>query len=210
MTGLDCGTRRYRAGRVFCIGRNYAEHAAELSNPVPEAPLVFMKPRESLWPAGVPVPLPAGETEVHMETELVVLIGESGVAGLALGLDLTLRSLQSDLKAKGYPWERAKAFEASAPLGPWTPYHPQIHPLDGLRFEGRANAERRQIGDTGQMLFSISQLIEELGRTWSLRSGDLIYTGTPAGVGPLRAGNPVEVYSEQIQGGRWEITGPLD
>jgi 2-keto-4-pentenoate hydratase/2-oxohepta-3-ene-1,7-dioic acid hydratase in catechol pathway len=203
-----CGTRRYVAGRVFCIGRNYAEHARELANPVPEAaPLVFMKPREALWKAGKPVPLPPGDHEVHMETELVVLLGENTIAGLALGLDLTRRALQAGLKEQGHPWERAKAFEASAPIGPWTPFHPKVHPLDAIQFEGWVNGERRQRGSTNEMLFPVEALLGELSKTWTLRPGDVIYTGTPAGVGPLRVGDRVEVRSPQLSGAHWEIIG---
>lgn len=202
-----CGTRAYPMGRVFCIGRNYAEHIAELSNEVPDEPLIFMKPRECLWAPGRPVPLPPGEAEVAMETELVVLMGEasSEIAGLALGLDLTRRETQKVLKEKGHPWERAKAFEASAPLGPWTPYHREIHRLDGLRFEGWVNGICRQSGDTGEMLFSIAELIDHVTRLWQLRAGDLIFTGTPAGVGPLYSGDEIELRSDHIGGARWVI-----
>jgi 2-keto-4-pentenoate hydratase/2-oxohepta-3-ene-1,7-dioic acid hydratase in catechol pathway len=202
---LDCGTKRYSASRIFCVGRNYAAHAAELANPIPVEPIVFMKPTTALRTASETIVLPKGE--VHFETELVVLLGdEAQVVGLALGLDLTRRDLQTALKANGHPWERAKAFDGSAPLGPFTPYHPDIHRLNALRFEGYVNADLRQAGNSADMLFPIPVLLESLRETWDLQSGDLIYTGTPEGVGPLWDGDQVEVRAEQLSGASWQVS----
>ena len=216
MMRLNCGTTSYPMCRIYCIGRNYADHVAELSNPIPEAPLVFMKPATALLGQGETIELPPGETEVHLETELVVLIGREGryaagekldrwIAGLALGLDLTLRDLQAVLKSKGHPWERAKGFDGSAPLGPLTPFDPEIHPLGNLRFQGYVNGECRQRGDTAEMLFPLPTLLENLSETWRLRPGDLVFTGTPAGVGPLVTGDRVEARSDCLQGASWRV-----
>jgi 2-keto-4-pentenoate hydratase/2-oxohepta-3-ene-1,7-dioic acid hydratase in catechol pathway len=175
--------------RVFCIGRNYAAHAQELGNPVPGSPVVFMKPVSSLVPDGTPLRLPREHGAVHHEAELVLVLGEGGrLAGVTLGLDLTLRELQEQLKADRHPWERAKAFDASAPIGT------QAVPVAGLdlaalEFELLINDGRRQHGETAHLLFPVPRILAELSRSWALRAGDLIYTGTPAGVGPLLPGD---------------------
>lgn len=194
------------ARRIFCIGRNYVAHAAELGNEVPTSPVVFIKPETCLVEARGVVRFPAHGNALHHEAELVVELGEGGsVAALGLGLDLTLRDVQDVLKRAGLPWEKAKAFEQSSPLGPLVPYDTAQHDLRALRFECRVNGELRQQGDTSLMVFPVETLVAELGRIWRLAPGDLIYTGTPAGVGPLAVGDVIEVRGEGLASASWQI-----
>lgn len=190
----------FPVGRVFCIGRNYADHAREMQAAVPAEPVVFMKPVQALVAPG-PVALPRGRGAVHHELELVVALGPEGPAAATLGLDLTLRDEQTDLKRAGLPWERSKAFEQSAPLAPFQAWPGQA----ALGFEGRVNGELRQRGDTANMLFDVPALLAWLGRHWHLQSGDLIYTGTPQGVGPLLPGDRFEAYSPVLGTHTWEF-----
>jgi fumarylpyruvate hydrolase len=184
--------------RIFCIGQNYAAHAREMGkDPVEtnESPVVFMKPATSLVPPGQDVPWPTHDTALHYETELVVGIGREGhpaseaeapsfIDGFTLGFDLTLRDLQRRLKEAGQPWERAKAFDHSALCGELVRV-----PLQRFQFTGTIAGTLRQTGDTADMIFSIPRLLVELGKTWNLLPGDLVFTGTPSGVGALAAGD---------------------
>lgn len=202
--------------RIFCIGKNYAEHVNELAHlghkPDGEC-VVFMKPATSIVPAGQPLKLPRDRGAVHHEAELVVRIGAGGaniaaadaldhVDALTLGLDLTLRELQTRLKNSGKPWELAKSFDGAAPLGAWSA-------LDGrdpqaIEFFLEVNGERRQHGRTRDMLYPVAQQIRILSATWALLPGDLVYTGSPAGVGPLVAGDRVVLHGPGL--GRFEWT----
>lgn len=213
---LDLGSRIITVQRIFCIGKNYAEHVKELGGPAPGRPVVFMKPATSLVPPGEKIPIPVHGSHLHHEAEVVVLIGQSGknisesaapahIAGLTLGLDLTLRDVQSDLKKKGWPWEIAKAFDHSAPLGTLTAFEEGL-PLNNISFECRVNRTVRQTGNTGEMMFSIPNLINYLSGIWELKEGDLIYTGTPAGVGPLKAGDRVTLHSDRLGTFEWPLT----
>ena len=200
--------------RIFCIGRNYGDHARELGNPVPsavDAPLIFMKPAESLVPAGSDVPFPRHGTKLQYETELVVQIGASGsprdeadavsfIGGYSLGFDLTLRDLQEQLAGKGQPWEVSKSFEASALCGNFT-----VLPLQRITFCGCINEDVRQQGDTEDMIFSIPRIIFELGKVWVLKPGDLIFTGTPSGVGDLRVGDGLVAESSLLGRFAWRM-----
>ncbi len=211
---IRIGNQIYTPQRVFCIGRNYAEHARELRNELPESPVVFMKPASCLVPPGKRIPFPRHGKDLHYEAELVVVIGQSGlpvneddaaewIAGLTLGLDLTLRDVQQELKSKGLPWELSKAFEQSAPLGDTASLPPRS--LEEIHFECRINGELRQSGRVEDMLFSIPRLLCELGRTWVWRPGDLLYTGTPAGVGPLNPGDRIEVSGPALGSFSWSM-----
>jgi len=213
---LDLGSRIITAQRIFCIGQNYPEHVKELGGPAPGRPVVFMKPATSLVPPGETIPIPAHGSHLHHEAEVVVLIGQNGknisesaapahIAGLTLGLDLTLRDVQSDLKKKGWPWEIAKAFDHSAPLGTLTAFEESL-PLNNISFECRVNGTVRQTGNTDEMMFSIPNLINYLSGIWELKEGDLIYTGTPAGVGPLKAGDRVTLHSDRLGNFEWTLT----
>ncbi len=202
-------------GRIFCIGRNYVEHAAELANPLPAAPVVFMKPPSSLVRAGDPIRFPHHGQDLQHEVEVVVKIGRTGrvgaldqalsyVAGVSLGLDLTLRDLQQQLKQKGLPWEAAKAFDQSAPIGEFVAYDACID-LGAIDFRCSVNGVQRQAGNSRDMLFPVPRLLVELSRIWVLQPGDLVFTGTPAGVGPLRIGDRVEVASDLTGTFAWSI-----
>jgi 2-keto-4-pentenoate hydratase/2-oxohepta-3-ene-1,7-dioic acid hydratase in catechol pathway len=193
--GAPCPPRR-----IFCIGRNYAAHAAELGNALPDSPVVFLKPPTALVPHGADVLLPMEAAGLHFETELVVCIGRDGICraesdapafihGLSLGFDLTQRDLQDTLKKQGLPWEKAKAFDGSAPAGDIVPFAPFRHDLRRLTFSGAVNGAIRQHGDTALMLFPIPRLLVEISRWWRLEAGDLVFTGTPSGVGPVDRGD---------------------
>lgn len=201
--------------RIFCIGKNYAKHVAELAHLGPAADddcVVFLKPTSCIVPEGRSIRLPRGRGSVHHEAELVVMLTGGGrdipvrhalrcVAGLTLGLDLTLRDLQTQLKKAGKPWELAKSFDDAAPLGDFKPFLEQN--LQKLEFTCHVNGELRQHGHTREMLFPVARQIHILSQTWSLEPGDVIYTGTPEGVGPLRPGDRVELASPAIGRFAW-------
>lgn len=202
--------------RIFCIGKNYAEHIAELSHLGHDGDMVvFMKPASALVAEGQPIRLPRGQGSIHHEAELVVLLTGGGrdiplkhaldcVAGLTLGLDLTLRDLQTELKKKGAPWELAKSFDGAAPLGDWKPYLEQD--LRKIEFTCHVNGSLRQHGRTADMLYPVARQIHLLSKTWALQPGDAIYTGTPKGVGPLVAGDRVVLESAAIGRFEWSCT----
>jgi acylpyruvate hydrolase len=190
-----------KVNRIFCIGRNYAEHVKELGNAQDGACVVFMKPASCVVPPG-PVVLPRDRGSVHHEAELVVMLSGDKVAALTLGLDLTLRDLQGELKKKGAPWELAKAFDQSAPLGEFVPYDGRD--LQALEFTCDVNGERRQSGHTRDMLFPVARQIQILSRSWALAPGDIIYTGTPAGVGPLVPGDRVVLAGAGLGRFEWQ------
>lgn len=202
------------ANRIFCIGKNYAEHVEELAHlgfkPDGEC-VVFMKPASCIVPLGEDIVLPKQRGEVHHEAELVVMLTGGGadipveealqcVAGITLGLDLTLRELQTELKSKGKPWELAKAFDGAAPLGDWKPFLEQD--LQALEFTLHVNGALRQHGKTAEMLYPVAQQISILSQTWALLPGDVIYTGTPKGVAALKPGDHAVLESPAI--GRFE------
>lgn len=186
-------------GKIVCVGRNYAAHAAELNNEVPSSPILFMKPATSLAALADPVRLPIGRGACHFETEIAVLVGErmchasadealAAVAGYGIGLDLTLRDVQNTLKEKGHPWERAKAFDGACPLSVFVSPESIADPAAiGVRM--RVNDELRQDGNSSQMLFPIAELLAEISAWFSLGPGDVVLTGTPAGVGALQPGD---------------------
>lgn len=190
------------AGKLLCIGRNYAKHAAEMKAEVPEEPVVFMKPSTALVGTGGTILLPARTQEVHHEVELVAVIGRGGknipekkaldyVAAYAVGLDMTARDLQDTAKKKGLPWTVAKGFDTFAPLGPLMPASDVDDPQN-LSLQLRINGELRQEGHTGDMLFSVARLVAYCSSIFTLMPGDLLYTGTPDGVGPVQPGDKLE------------------
>ena len=184
--------------RVYCIGRNYAEHAAEMGgDSTREEPFYFQKNPSNLDPSGE-FPYPPLSSEVHHEVELMVALGSGGmnidpgealehVWGYGIAIDMTRRDVQAAAKKAGRPWEAAKAFERSAPVGPLYPASEVGHPDSG-RIELRVNDEVRQAGDLADMIWSVPEIIGHLSRWVALRRGDVILTGTPAGVGPVRVG----------------------
>ncbi len=201
--------------RIFCIGRNYAQHAKELGNAVPDSPVVFMKPPESLVPPGGIVGFPRHGRELHHEVELVFRVGREArdvapgegmgcLDAVTVGVDLTLRDVQAELKKKGLPWEAAKAFEQSALVGDFVPVE-AVGDLSSLFFWCDVDGDRRQQGNSGDMLFGPGALVAHLSRIWTLQPGDLIYTGTPEGVGPLAPGNTLAAGCEHVGIFSWQI-----
>jgi len=190
--------------RIFCVGRNYADHAREMgSDPVREQPFFFTKPADAIAGNGVTMPYPPCTENLHHEIELVVAIGRGGceipvsevshgyVFGYAVGLDMTRRDLQAAAKAKGQPWDMAKGFDRSAPVSTIMPAA-LAGTLSQGRIELRVNGEVRQRGDIADMIWSVPELVCELSKLVELAPGDLIFTGTPAGVGPVVRGDRLE------------------
>ena len=189
-------------GKVVCVGRNYAEHARELGNEVPDSPILFMKPATSLAAFDEQIAIPADQGEVHHEIEIAVLVREElhhatprevqySLAGYALALDLTLRDVQKTLKEKGHPWERAKAFDGACPVSGFVDAR-GISVRQPLELSLRINGDIRQQGSTAQMLFPIFELVAHISESFTLNPGDVVLTGTPAGVGPLQPGDQLE------------------
>lgn len=202
--------------RVFCIGQNYIAHINELGNPMPEKPVIFMRPLSCLVSPGTDVHFPLHGNMLHFEVEVVVRIGKqcqgvkeddalSYIDAVTLGVDLTLRDLQIEAKQGGLPWDAAKAFEQSSPLGKFISYDPTKINLEDLSFSCSINGEVRQQGNTNDMLFGFERLISDLSNIWILRPGDMIYTGTPSGVGPLHVGDVIEVENDQIGSFSWTM-----
>lgn len=184
--------------KIVCIGRNYGAHARELGNAVPDEPVVFLKPESALVPLSGPLTLPAFSPDVHHEVELVYTIarrnGRAVADRVTLGLDLTARDLQRALKEKGLPWEKAKAFDGSAYVAKARlalESFPADHPID---FMLKRNGHVVQSGHSGEMIFDVATLIAHVERYMLLQPGDLLFTGTPAGVGPLAPGDQLEGY----------------
>lgn len=212
---IDGSPMEMPLGKSVCVGRNYAEHARELGNEIPSEPLLFMKPASALRSLHEPLVLPEGQGEVHHEVEMVVMIGERlcgetdleiiryAIKGYGVGLDLTLRDVQNRLKDSGQPWERAKAFDGSAPVSGFIEAR-GVSVRQSLEVSLEINGKMRQHGQTNQMLFPTFELIATINNIFTLEPGDLIFTGTPAGVGPLtrgdkltaRLGNILQVFTE--------------
>lgn len=180
--------------KIICIGRNYADHAKELNNAVPTEPVLFMKGKNALLLPGKPLYYPEFTDDLHYECELVIRISKNGkyiqekfaykyFNEVTVGLDFTARDLQQKQKDKGLPWEIAKAFDGSAVVGAMVPLNDRD--IQDLRFDLKLNEEIVQKGHTADMIFSIPQIIEYASRFFTLNIGDLIFTGTPAGVGPV-------------------------
>ncbi|MFC5703797.1 fumarylacetoacetate hydrolase family protein [Cohnella faecalis] len=195
---------------VYCVGRNYRLHAAEMGNEVPTSPMLFTKPTHAVVPLdGRPVLLPGAFGSVHYEAELVLLIGkayEPGmkaddlIVGFTVGLDLTLRDVQDKLKAKGQPWLAAKGFRSSAPIGRWMAF-PGEAALSEADFGLRINGREAQRGNVRDMVFGLQQLVEFTGKHYGLGPGDVLFTGTPQGVGALQDGDMLEVrWNEESVG----------
>lgn len=184
--------------KIICIGRNYSEHAKELGNAVPDEPVVFLKPPTALIPHGGPIRLPAFSTDVHHEIELVYSIrrhnGCAEADRVTIGLDLTARDVQQELKQKGLPWEKAKAFDGSAYVAEAFSAVESFPSGKHIEFLLKKNGHVVQSGHSGQMLNDVSALIAHVEQYMQLENGDLLFTGTPAGVGPLTAGDTLEGY----------------
>jgi len=199
---IDGSASRFPVHRVYCVGRNYAAHSREMGHdPDREEPFFFQKNPDDLVPAGGPVPYPPLTSDLHHEVELVVALWKGGsniqaataldhVFGYAVGLDLTRRDVQAEAKRAGRPWATGKAFTASAPIGPLMPAARIGHPATG-RITASVDGEPRQDGDLNEMIWAVPDIVAHLSRWFVLAPGDLIFTGTPAGVGGLQRGNVV-------------------
>ncbi len=193
--------------KIICIGRNYSEHARELNNDIPTEPVIFMKPDSALLRNNDPFYIPSFSEDVHYECELVVRINRLGknieakfanryYDELGLGIDFTARDLQAKLKDKGLPWEKAKAFDRSAVICNDFIPKTELPGVGNIKFQLKKNGEVVQNGDTSFMLFPIDELISQVSNYFTLKIGDLIYTGTPAGVGPVAIGDRLEGFLE--------------
>ncbi len=197
--------------KIICIGRNYAEHARELNNPVPSQPVVFMKPSTALLVQEKPFYYPDFTNDLHHELEIVLKVSKNGKAiapafagsyfeEIGLGIDFTARDVQDQLKKKGHPWELAKAFDHSAVVGDFVPLSAAAAPDGSLSFRLRKNGELVQQGNTRDLLFGFQELVVYISKYFKLMKGDLIFTGTPAGVGPVRPGDVLEGYLDLVGG----------
>lgn len=187
--------------KVVCVGRNYAEHAKELNNPIPSEPILFIKPESSVVALSQDFSIP--DTDCHYEAEIAVLIGrelchassdevEKGIVGLGLALDLTRRDLQSKLKEKSHPWEVAKSFDGACPLSDFVPVG-EFESLRDIEFTLHINDELKQYGKSSDMLNPIAPLIAHMSSFFTLRPGDVVLTGTPKGVGQLHKGDSLSL-----------------
>jgi 2-keto-4-pentenoate hydratase/2-oxohepta-3-ene-1,7-dioic acid hydratase in catechol pathway len=192
--------------KLICIGRNYTDHIKELENEKPIDPVVFLKPDTSILLKKMPFFIPEFSDEVHHEVEVLVKINKVGkyidkkfahkyYDEIGLGIDFTARDLQAQLKAKGLPWEKAKAFDGAAVVGKWLP-KTQFDNIDNINFSLKKNDEIVQSGNTALMLWKIDELIEYVSKYFTLKIGDIIFTGTPAGVGKVFAHDKLKGYIE--------------
>lgn len=191
--------QEYPIGKIICIGRNYVDHIKELGNATPTAPVIFMKPATAVIGDGEAIRIPPYSRDCHYEAELAVLIGAPGkdipdsealshVAGYGVAIDMTLRDVQDELKKKGLPWEIAKGFDTACPLSSFVPASRVADP-QALTIRLSLNDEERQNGSTGLMIHPVARIISHMSSIFSLETGDVILTGTPAGVGRVVAGD---------------------
>jgi 2-keto-4-pentenoate hydratase/2-oxohepta-3-ene-1,7-dioic acid hydratase in catechol pathway len=192
--------------KIICIGRNYSEHAKELSNPLPDKPLFFMKPDTALLIRNRPFYIPDFSNEIHYETELVIKISKNGknirekfahnyYDKITLGIDFTARDIQKKCKEKGHPWEIAKAFDNSAPISTFIPLS-ELNDRNNIRFHMDLNGKTVQDGNSKDMIFSFEKIISYVSQFIYLKMGDMIFTGTPAGVGKVNIGDRITAYLE--------------
>lgn len=199
--------------RIYCVGRNYRDHAVEMGHSGREAPFFFMKPADAVLSARtdemVTMPYPTLTHDLHHEVELVVAIGTGGnniavdqaaqhIFGYAVGLDMTRRDLQNDMKKQGRPWCIAKGFDHAAPMGPITPAD-QIPGIADASIRLQVNSEERQTGSIAQMIWNVAETVAQLSQAWALQPGDLIFTGTPAGVGAVARGDMLHATITGLQ-----------
>ena len=192
--------------KIICVGRNYAEHAKEMGHEIPEEPVIFMKPKSALLQTHTPFYYPEFTNELHYECELVLRVCKNGkyiqerhasnyYNGITVGIDFTARDLQDEAKKKGLPWEKSKAFDNSAAVGKFIDITPEINKKN-INFHLLKNKEQVQKGNSGQMIFSFDAIIANISNYFSLNIGDLIFTGTPAGVGECVVGDELEAFIE--------------
>lgn len=189
--------------KIFCVGRNYADHAAEMKSSVPDSPLIFMKPKTALLPSGMSFYYPDFSENIHYEGEIVVRISKSAksldptrvkdfIDGVTVGIDFTARDIQAKCKEKGHPWELAKSFDNSAALGDFVEM--SLDEISSSTVTLKKNSEVMQVGKAEDMIFDVPTVISYISHRFTLHRGDLIYTGTPKGVGAVQTGDVLEVY----------------
>ena len=200
---------RFPVGRIYCVGRNYAEHAREMGHdPDREPPFFFMKAANSIVPSGSTIGYPVGTKDVHHEIEMVVAIAKGGknipvekaldhVFGYAVGLDMTRRDIQGEAKKMGRPWEMGKSFDESAPISTLQPASKIGHPAKGAIWL-KVNGQEKQKGDLAMQIWTVPEQINYLSNLITLQPGDLIFSGTPAGVGPIKAGDKLEGHVDGV------------
>lgn len=196
----------HSVGKLVCVGRNYAEHAREMKAELPTEPVLFIKPADAACGIGERIFIPKDRGAVHHELEIAVLIGErlvnaseaeaaQAIAGVGLGLDLTLRDLQDQLKAKSLPWERSKAFDGASPLTAFVAVE-RVSDWQQLSFSLMRNGQLQQKGDSAAMIFPVLSLLATISQNFTLNPGDVVLTGTPAGAGPVVAGDSLSLKLE--------------
>jgi 2-keto-4-pentenoate hydratase/2-oxohepta-3-ene-1,7-dioic acid hydratase in catechol pathway len=201
--------------KIFCVGRNYVAHANELGNAVPDEPVIFMKPKSALLQAHTPFYYPEFTNELHHECELVLRISKNGkyiqerfaskyYDAITAGIDFTARDIQNELKEKGLPWEKAKAWDNSAVIGKWLPLQ-NIKNKKDINFCLYKNKELVQQGNSGLMINSFDKVVAYISNYFSVNIGDLIFTGTPQGVGECVVGDSLEIFVEDESVGNVEI-----
>jgi fumarylpyruvate hydrolase len=200
---------RFPVGRIYCVGRNYADHAREMGHdPDREPPFFFMKAANSVVPSGATLAFPVGTKDAHHEIEMVAAIGKGGknipvekalehVWGYAVGLDMTRRDIQGEAKKMGRPWEMGKSFDESAPMSALRPASKIGHPQKGAIWL-KVNGQVKQQGDLAMQIWSLPEQINYLSNLITLQPGDLIFSGTPAGVGPVKAGDKLEGHVDGV------------
>ncbi len=196
-------TEEYPVNSIYCVGRNYLKHAQEMQSKLPDAPIIFLKPNSAIVTSETPLVFPKEKGQIHHEVELVVRVCQDGrridkrdawdfVDSYSIGIDFTLRDLQGDLKQKSLPWLLSKGFDHSAAITEFLPIE-SPESFESIEFFLEKNGRLKQEGVASKMIFDIPTLLAFLSRTITLREGDLIYTGTPAGVGPVRSGDQVTI-----------------
>lgn len=190
--------------KIFCVGRNYSDHAKELGNDVPDEPVIFMKPKSALLQPHTPFYYPEFTNELHYECELVLRISKNGkyiqdkfaskyYDAVTAGIDFTARDIQNELKAKGLPWEKAKAWDNSAVIGKWIPLA-NVKDKKNISFTLKKNNELVQEGNSKDMIFDFDYLVSYISNFFSINIGDLVFTGTPKGVGEIVVGDEIEAF----------------
>ncbi|MDB5205120.1 MAG: fumarylacetoacetate hydrolase family protein [Flavisolibacter sp.] len=193
--------------KIFCVGRNYVDHAKELNNDIPDEPVIFMKPKSALLQPHTPFYYPEFTNELHYECELVLRVAKNGkyiqekfankyYDAVTAGIDFTARDLQTELKQKGLPWEKAKAWDNSAVVGKWVPFT-GLKDRHRIEFSLQKNKELVQKGNSEEMLFDFDYIVSYISNFFSINIGDLIFTGTPAGVGEIVVGDEIEGFMEE-------------
>jgi len=193
--------------KIFCVGRNYTDHAKELNSEIPDEPVIFMKPKSALLQPHTPFYYPEFTNELHYECELVLRIAKNGkyiqekfankyYDAVTAGIDFTARDIQNELKQKGLPWEKAKAWDNSAVIGKWIPFA-NIKDRHKINFALYKNKELVQTGNSEEMLFDFDYIVSYISNFFSINIGDLIFTGTPAGVGEIVVGDEIEAFMDE-------------